>query len=95
MRPVGQEEGNHEMNLGLLRNPVWQRADNLRDPAVLPINDGYRVFYSRYSNQDWGKEENWAVASVFTKDFLTFQNDRDISPKGFASPGDPILWHGR
>ena len=83
------------MNLSLLRNPVWQRADNLRDPAVLPLNDGYHVFYSRYSNQDWGKEENWAVASVFTQDFRTFKNDRDISPKGFASPGDPILWHGR
>ncbi|MBU0715672.1 MAG: hypothetical protein KJ964_09990 [Verrucomicrobia bacterium] len=83
------------MNLSLLRNPVWQRADNLRDPAVLPLNDGYRVFYSRYSNQDWGKEENWAVASVFTQDFLTFKKDRDISPKGFASPGDPILWYGR
>lgn len=83
------------IDLRLIRNPVWQRADNLRDPVVLPTEDGYYLFYSRYSNHDWGKEENWAIACVFTKDFIVFQNDRDISPKGFASPGDPIQWHGR
>jgi sucrose-6-phosphate hydrolase SacC (GH32 family) len=83
------------INLGFLRNPVWRRSDNLRDPAVLPLADGYMLFYSRYSNADWSKPENWAVASVFTRDFLTYENDRDLTPKGFASPGDPVLWHGR
>ncbi|MFC1601339.1 hypothetical protein ACFL34_03230 [Candidatus Sumerlaeota bacterium] len=83
------------MNLNQLTNPVWQRADNLRDPAVLPVDDGYHLFYSRYSNGDWHQEENWAIACVFTKDFAHFENDRDITPKGFASPGDPIRWHGR
>ena len=83
------------LNLTQLTNPIWERSDNLRDPAVLPLDDGYLLFYSRYSNRDWGKDENWAIAAVFTRDFVTFENDRDISPKGFASPGDPLNWHGR
>lgn len=28
----------------------------------------------------------------FTKDFIHFEDDRDISAKGFASPGDVIRW---
>ena len=76
------------LNLTQLTNPIWERSDNLRDPAVLPLDDGYLLFYSRYSNRDWGKDENWAIAAVFTRDFVTFEHDRDISPKGFASPGD-------
>ena len=83
------------MNLNQLRNPVWRRSDNLRDPAVLPVEDGYTLFYSRFSNSDWQREENWSIASVFTQDFVEFENDRDITPKGFASPGDPVWWHGR
>jgi sucrose-6-phosphate hydrolase SacC (GH32 family) len=83
------------LNLNQLRNPVWKRSDNLRDPSVFKTNKGYHLFYSRYSNKDWSKPENWSIAQVFTKDFITFENDRDISPKGFASPGDVIFWGGR
>lgn len=83
------------MNLGGLTNPVWERADNLRDPAVLPVPGGYRLFYSRYSNGGWGRPENWAVAGVFTPDFAHYEDDRDLTPKGFASPGDPVRWRGR
>jgi hypothetical protein len=89
------------LNFNGIENPLWPRSDNQRDPAVLPVAGGYRIFYSRYSNahgqegNPWGKEENWAVASVFTRDFKTFTGDRDITSKGFASPGDPTLWHGR
>lgn len=83
------------MDLAELRNPVWAREDNLRDPAVLPVAGGYLVFYSRFSNRDWTRPENWAVACAFTPDFVHFEHDRDITPKGFASPGDPIFWHGR
>jgi len=83
------------MDTSTLRNPIWRRADNLRDPAVMRLEDGYVMFYSRFSNRDWGREEDWAVAAVYTKDFATFELDRDVTPKGYASPGDPVLWHGR
>ena len=26
------------IDLGQLRNPIWKRSDNLRDPAVLPLS---------------------------------------------------------
>jgi len=83
------------MDTGNLRNPIWRRADDLRDPAVMPLEDGYVLFYSRFSNRDWDREENWAAAAAFTKDFAAFEIDRDVTPKGYASPGDPVLWHGR
>ena len=78
-----------------LRNPVWTSRDNLRDPAVLKTTDGYRLFYSRLSGSDWGRRESWSIAEVFTRDFARFDNDRDVSPKGYASPGDVVSWHGR
>lgn len=82
--------------LSTLRNPVFTSSDNLRDPAVLPLPDGrYSLFFSRYSNERWDRPENWSVARVFTRDFLTFEGDADLVPKGFASPGDPIQWRGR
>jgi sucrose-6-phosphate hydrolase SacC (GH32 family) len=77
-----------------LRNPVWSTKDNLRDPSVLKTPDGYWLFYSRLSG-DWAKPDNWAIGCVFTADFRTFEGDRDVSPKGFASPGDVVKWHGR
>jgi hypothetical protein len=83
------------VDLALPHNPVWQRSDNLRDPAVLPTSDGYLIFYSRFSNGDWREPENWAIAWTFTEDFVSFRCDRDITPKGYASPGDPVHWHGR
>ena len=84
-------------NLPSLRNPIWTSKDNLRDPSVLKTTDGYHLFYSRFSGElkDWKKPENWAIASVFTKDFVRFEEDHDVSPKGFASPGDVVRWHGR
>lgn len=78
-----------------LSNPVWKRSDNLRDPSILKTENGYHLFYSRFSNKDWSKPENWSIGHVFTKDFITFENDRDISPKGYASPGDIIHWNGK
>jgi sucrose-6-phosphate hydrolase SacC (GH32 family) len=89
------------LNLCSLTNPVLRRRDNLRDPSVYKTGEGYLLFYSRYSScendngESWSRKENWSVASVFTKDFITYQEDRDISPKGFASPGDLIFWGGR
>ncbi len=83
------------LNLKNLKNPVWSRCDNLRDPSVYKTNEGYHLFYSRFSNKDWSKPENWSIGHVFTRDFVTFENDRDISPKGYASPGDVIFWGGR
>jgi len=80
-----------------LRNPVWATEDNLRDPSVLKVPGGYHLFYSRLSgtNSGWGNPKNWAIAGVFTRDFIHFENDRDVSPKGHASPGDVVKWHGR
>lgn len=81
-------------NFDSIRNPIWKRSDNLRDPSVYPSNNGYYLFYSRFSNNDASRYENWAVACVFTRDFVHFENDRDITPKGFASPGEIICWNG-
>jgi sucrose-6-phosphate hydrolase SacC (GH32 family) len=85
------------VNLTKLRNPVWTAQDNLRDPSVLKTPEGYHLFYSRFSTGDggWGNPKNWATACAFTRDFVHFENDRDVSPKGFASPGDVVQWHGR
>ncbi|MBE3100634.1 MAG: hypothetical protein IMZ44_26250 [Planctomycetes bacterium] len=83
------------MDLAKLKNPVRAAADNLRDPAVLKTSSGYLLFYSRLSGSNWGDKNAWAVACVFTPDFVRFENDRDVSAKGFASPDAPILWHGR
>lgn len=83
------------LDVSTLTNPVLRRSDNLRDPAVLPVDGGYWVYFTRYSNGEWGCAENWAVARMFTRDFKTFEGDCDITPKNFASPGDPTWWHGR
>ena len=83
------------MDLKRLTNPVWKRSDNLRDPAVYKTEEGYHLFYSRYSNKDWERPENWSIGYTFTKDFIHYENDRDISAKGFASPGDLIEWKGK
>jgi sucrose-6-phosphate hydrolase SacC (GH32 family) len=78
----------------VLRNPVWISRDNLRDPSVFKVGDGYHIFYSRYSGNNWGSPQSWAIAAVFTKDFVHYLNDHDVSPKGHASPGDVVFWHG-
>ena len=80
-----------------LRNPVWISADNLRDPSVIKTGTSYQIYYSRFSGNlaAWGNRQNWAVARATTTDFKTYQNDRDVSAKGFASPGDVVFWHGR
>ncbi len=80
-----------------LRNPVWTSRDNLRDPSVLKTPDGYLVFYSRFSSErsGWADPAHWSIACAFTRDFVHFEQDRDVTPKGFASPGDVIQWHGR
>lgn len=86
-----------KFNLGNLCNPIWKSKDNLRDPSLIKSTDGYHLFYSRFSSGSggWGNPQNWSVACTFTKDFISFRHDRDISPKGFASPGDVVQWHGR
>lgn len=83
------------MDLKQLTNPVWERSDNLRDPSIYKTEDGYHLFYSRYSNKDWERPENWSIGYTFTKDFIHYEKDRDISAKGFASPGDLIEWNGK
>ena len=78
-----------------LRNPVWISKDNLRDPSVLKVEGGYRLFYSRLAGSNWSSPDSWTIAEVFSKDFSGFESNRDVSPKGHASPGDVIEWHGR
>lgn len=78
-----------------LRNPVWVSEDNLRDPAVLKVDDGYQIFYSRLVGTNWAAPEGWTIARARTKDFRSFSDVTDISPKGHASPGDVVFWHGR
>lgn len=79
----------------VLRNPVWVSVDNLRDPAVLPVDGGYQIFYSRLAGPDWASPTSWTIARVFTADFSAFSAPEDLSPKGHASPGDIVIWHGR
>jgi len=87
--------GESRVDLSILKNPVWSAEKyHLRDPSVLKTKEGYLVFYS-LRNDPWGEKNSWSVASAFTKDFVHFENDHDISAKGFASPGDVIFWHGR
>jgi sucrose-6-phosphate hydrolase SacC (GH32 family) len=83
------------LDLSPLSNPVWTTADNLRDPSVLPTPDGYLIFYSRLTGHNSASPTNWSIASVFTRDFIHFENNHDVSPKGCASPGDVIRWGGR
>ncbi len=78
-----------------LRNPVWVSADNLRDPSVLKVDGGYQIFYSRLVGPDWASPNSWTIARVFTPDFSGFSAPVDLSPKGYASPGDVVFWHGR
>ena len=83
------------LDLARLRNPVWSPADNLRDPSVLKVSEGYQLFYSRFVGTNWASPASWTIATTFTRDFVIFENDRDVSPKGHASPGDVVKWHGR
>ena len=80
-----------------LRNPVMTATNNLRDPSVLKTDAGYHIFYSRFNalQSQWGDPNHWTIAAMFTRDFQTYENDHDVSPKGFASPGDVIFWRGR
>jgi sucrose-6-phosphate hydrolase SacC (GH32 family) len=59
------------------------------------VPDGYLLFYSRLAGTNWASPASWSIACAFTRDFVRFEMDRDVSPKGHASPGDVIKWHGR
>lgn len=76
-------------------NPVMRRADNLRDPAVLRLNDKYLVFFTRYRIGEWFAPENWSVGMAVTRDFVTFEEEHELTGPNHASPGDPVWWHGR
>lgn len=78
-----------------LRNPVWTSVDNLRDPSVLKVDGGYQIFYSRLAGTNWADPKSWTIANVFTRNFRSFENGRDVSPTGHASPGDVVKWHGK
>ena len=78
-----------------LRNPVWVAKDNLRDPSVLKVADGYYLFYSRLAGTNWALPSSWTIARTFTKDFGEFAKPENVSPSGHASPGDVVYWHGR
>ena len=78
-----------------LHNPVWVSEDNLRDPSVLKVAGGYQLFYSRLVGTNWALPSNWTIARTFTKDFSKFATPENVSPQGYASPGDVVFWHGR
>lgn len=78
-----------------LRNPVWVSTDNLRDPSVLVVEGGYQIFYSRLVGPNWASPDSWTIARAFTRDFSRFEDITDVSPKGYASPGDIVPWHRR
>jgi sucrose-6-phosphate hydrolase SacC (GH32 family) len=78
-----------------LHNPVWVSEDNLRDPSVLKVAGGYQLFYSRFADTNWALPSSWTIARTFTTDFAEFARPENISPPGYASPGDVVRWHGR
>ena len=78
-----------------LHNPVWVSEDNLRDPSVLKVAGGYHLFYSRFVGTNWALPSSWTIARTFTKDFAEFAKPENVSPQGYASPGDVVFWHGR
>ena len=78
-----------------LHNPVWVSEDNLRDPSVVKVADGYHLFYSRFVGTNWALPSSWTIARTFTKDFAEFAKPENVSPSGHASPGDVIFWRGR
>ena len=85
------------LNPADLHNPVWATKDYLRDPSVLKTKEGYLLFYSRFNHAlgPWNAANTWSIGCVFTRDFVHFENDHDISPLSCASPGDCVFWHGR
>lgn len=83
------------LDLAGLRNPIWQRPHGVRDPAVLPVEGGYVLYYNRPEGGQWGDPNNWSICSVFTPDFRTFRDDQQITPHGYASPDVATEWHGR
>jgi hypothetical protein len=95
--PAASRLADGPLDLSRLRNPVWVSVDHLRDPSVRKVPGGYRLLYSRLTpaNANWGDPQNRAVASLFTRRFVRFGSDRDASPKGHASPGEVVKWHGR
>jgi len=76
------------------RNPVLSSDGNLRDPAILRTNEGCFIYYSRYFGK-WGNKDAWSLGMTFTKDFVHFEPEKEITPKGFASPDGPVYWKGR
>jgi hypothetical protein len=83
------------LDLAGLRNPIWRTGDRLRDPAVLPVEHGYLVFYSRFSaGREWTDPQAWAVDCAFTHNFHTFAHDRDVTAPGLASPGAVVARGG-
>lgn len=82
-------------NLSDVANPILRMEDNLRDPMVFPLHEGYQLYYTRYRIGDWNTAENWFVARCFTRDFVHFSNHEDVSTQNFASPGDIVRWHSR
>lgn len=88
-------------NIDSIKNPIYQPGFNQRDPAIFSAKGGgYHLFYTRVTNENstgdmWSRVQNWKVAQIFTPDFKEFHNDREIFSNGYASPGDPVRWHGR
>ena len=72
------------LSLRNLANPILRACDNLRDPSVWLTPDGYSLFYTRLSNDNWDCPENWSVARRLTKDFVTFEDD-DAADKAVAA----------
>ncbi len=89
------ESATSALEFSSLRNPVWVSPNYLRDPSVLRVAGGYHLFYSRFAGTNWSAPASWSIAAAFTRDFLHFEDDRDVSPKGHASPGDVVRWQGR
>ena len=80
-------------------NPLLVSDDDVGDPSVLKVDEGYQIYYSRMrakiGSQELNQPASWSVANVFSRDFVHFENERDLTPRGFSGPGNVVKWRGR
>ena len=73
-----------------LTNPVFSLPGlSVRDPAAIWHEGVCYLYYTRHAG-DWEAGASWDVGMVATRDFGVFSEERVITPKGYASPGNVV-----
>ena len=86
-----------------VQNPVFTlREGRVRDPAVLPLDDGsFELYFTHFRGRNvkrmWGGMEAaraYTVRVVTTTDWVRFSAAEDVTPAGFVSPDAPVSFGG-